>query len=125
MNNNRDGKSRHRIAKGKANYWPNRWESVPPAPAEESFQTFRAKVEGISQRALSNKFKEHILQAQLFYNSLADHEKAHLIAALNFELDHCDDEIVYNRIVERLCVSNKTYRSMMTRLMLYRLLILG
>lgn len=27
----------------------------------------------------------------------------HLISALGFELDHCDDPIVYNRMTERLC----------------------
>jgi len=30
-------------------------------------------------------------------------EKAHIINALGFELDHCDEPIVYNRMVERLC----------------------
>jgi len=30
-------------------------------------------------------------------------EKKHIIAALGFELDHCDDPIVYNRMVDRLC----------------------
>lgn len=31
----------------------------------------------------------------MFYNSLADYEKNHLIAALSFELSHCDDHRVY------------------------------
>ena len=30
-------------------------------------------------------------------------EKMHLTFALGFELDHCDDPIVYNRMTERLC----------------------
>lgn len=34
---------------------------------------------------------------------MSPHEKAHIINALGFELDHCDDPIVYDRMVERLC----------------------
>lgn len=52
-------------------------------------------VEGIKKRVRTPKFQEHYNQAQLFYNSLAPHEKSHLIEALSFELDHCDDPAVY------------------------------
>lgn len=41
------------------------------------------------------KFQEHFSQAQLFYNSLAPHEKAHLISAMSFELSHCDNPVVF------------------------------
>ena len=30
-------------------------------------------------------------------------EKMHLVSALGFELDHCDDPVVYNRMTERPC----------------------
>ena len=53
------------------------------------------KIQGIKQRARTPKFQEHFNQAQLFYNSLAPHEKAHLISAMSFELSHCDDPVVY------------------------------
>ena len=49
----------------------------------------------MKQRLRSAKFQEHFSHAQLFYNSLAKHEKAHLVSALSFELDHCDDPVVY------------------------------
>jgi catalase len=39
----------------------------------------------------------------LFYNSLSEPEKMHAMNAFAFELDHCDDPLVYNRICERLC----------------------
>lgn len=57
----------------------------------------------MKQRLHSTKFSEHFSQAQLFWNSLSEIERTHIIAALGFELDHCDDPIVYNRMVERLC----------------------
>ena len=58
---------------------------------------------GIKTRLKSKKFEGHISQAQLFWNSQSPPEKIHLISALGFELDHCDDSVVYNRMTERLC----------------------
>lgn len=48
------------------------------------------------------KFQEHFNQAQLFYNSLAPIEKKHLISAISFELDHCDDPVVYESYIKVL-----------------------
>ncbi|KAJ6084360.1 hypothetical protein N7486_011160 [Penicillium sp. IBT 16267x] len=102
---NRDGALRHRITKGKVNYWPNRYEANPPAkPAEGGYTTYPEKQIGIKARAFSEKFKEHYNQAQTFYNSLSDIEKMHLAKAFSFELDHCDDPIVYERMTERIGV---------------------
>lgn len=104
MNQNRDGQKRHTVTKGKANYWPNRWESAPPAkPSEGGYVDYPEKVAGIKTRLKSQKFRDHISQAQLFWNSQSPPEKMHLISALSFELDHCDDPVVYNRMTERLC----------------------
>lgn len=103
MNNNRDGKLRHTITKGTVNYWPNRFAAVPPAkPEEGGYVDFPERVEGMKQRLRSKKFREHFSQAQLFYNSMSPPEKAHIAAALSFELDHCDDPIVYDRMSQRL-----------------------
>ena len=56
---------------------------------------FPQKITAIKQRLRSAKFQEHFKQAQLFYNSLSDVEKAHVLAAYSFELSHCDDPVVY------------------------------
>lgn len=103
MNFNRDGAMRHTISKGKVNYWPNRFEAQPPAnKAEGGYIEHPQKVAGIKERAKSAKFKDHVSQAQLFYNSLSEIEKSHVLAALSFELDHCDEAIVYERLTQRL-----------------------
>ncbi|KAJ8114378.1 hypothetical protein OPT61_g3732 [Boeremia exigua] len=103
MNFNRDGAMRHTITKGKANYWPNRFEAVPPASEQEgAYIDYPARVVGMKQRLHSKKFKEHKDQAELFYNSMSEAEKSHIQAAFAFELDHCDDPIVYKRMVERI-----------------------
>ncbi len=106
MNNNRDGAMRHTIQKGVVNYWPNRFDANPPTKevgtGKGAFQTYPAKTSGIKARMLSDKFKDHLSHAQLFFNSLTPIEKMHATNAYSFELDHCEDPIVYNRMVERL-----------------------
>jgi len=107
MNNNRDGKGRHTIIKGNVNYWPNRFESAPPAKEEEGgYVDYAQKVVGQKARMRSKKFREHYSQAQLFYNSMSEPEKSHITAALSFELDHCADPIVYERYTQRLADIN-------------------
>lgn len=99
LNHNRDGQMRHRITQGTVNYWPNRFDAAPPAgPNEGAFDTLQAKVAGVKKRAVGEKFREHISQAQLFWNSMSAHEKLHIIKAFSFELDHCDDPTVYQRL---------------------------
>jgi catalase len=49
----------------------------------------------MKQRIRGSKFQEHYNQPQLFFNSLTAYEKKHLIDAISFELDHCDDPVVY------------------------------
>ncbi|KEF53231.1 catalase A [Exophiala aquamarina CBS 119918] len=105
LNFNRDGQGRHTITKGTVNYWPNRFESNPPASHNKEsggFRSYPAKTDGIKARMLSSKWTDYISQAQLFYNSLATIEKQHITNAFSFELDHCDDPIVYERLVTRL-----------------------
>jgi catalase len=49
----------------------------------------------MKQRIRGSKFKEHYNQPQLFFNSLTAYEKKHVIDAISFELDHCNDQVVY------------------------------
>ena len=103
MNNNRDGAMRHKITKGKINYYPNRHDMIPAAKASEgAYVDYAEKVVAMKQRLHSVKFSEHFSQAQLFWNSQSEIEKQHIINALGFELDHCDDPVVYERMVTRL-----------------------
>lgn len=103
MNFNSDGAMRHTIRKSTVNYWPNRFGVNPPAKKEEgSFIEYQQKLEGIKTRAKSEKFREHFKQAQLFFNSISPVEKSHIISSFGFELDHCDDPIVYENLASRL-----------------------
>lgn len=103
MNFNRDGALRHTITRGTVNYWPNRYEACPPAAKEEgAYVEYAQKVMGIKARMRSDKFKDHFSQAQLFWNSMSTVEKRHIINAFGFELDHCEDPVVFGRMVQRL-----------------------
>ncbi|KAG1885603.1 catalase-like domain-containing protein [Suillus subluteus] len=104
FNHNRDGKSRHRIVKSEVNYWPNRKDIGRPVTGEEGgyIEYAEALGQGIKQRARGPKFQEHFSQAQLFYNSLSAHEKAHLVSAIGFELSHCEDPVVYKSYINVL-----------------------
>ncbi|KAI0670191.1 catalase [Trametes maxima] len=102
LNHHRDGALQHKITKD-LNYWPNRRSIGPPVPPSEGGYTeYPAKIQAIKQRLRSPKFKEHYNQAQLFYNSLSQFEKSHLISALSFELSHCDDPVVYQTYTKLL-----------------------
>ncbi|KAG1757287.1 catalase-like domain-containing protein [Suillus lakei] len=103
LNHNRDGKSRHRIVKSDVNYWPNRKDIGRPVPKEEGgYVEIAERLNGIKTRARGSKFKDHFTQAQLFYNSLATYEKAHLVSAIGFELSHCEDPVVYKSYIDVL-----------------------
>jgi catalase len=60
------------------------------------------KIAGIKQRLRSAKFQEHYNQAQLFYNSLAPHEKDHVVKALSFELNKLDEADIVEKMIQRL-----------------------
>ncbi|KAK4235322.1 catalase [Achaetomium macrosporum] len=103
MNFNRDGQLRHTITRGTVNYWPNRYDACPPATHEEgAYVEYAQKVAGIKARIRSEKFKDHFSQAQLFWNSMSPVEKNHILNAFAFELDHCEDPVVWGRMVKRL-----------------------
>jgi catalase len=104
MNHHRDGAMRHKITPGKFNYWPNRGGVVPPAskPEQGGYQDYPEKIVAMKARLNSKKFAEHFSQAQVFWNSMSPIEKKHICKALAFELDHCDDPVVYQRMCLRL-----------------------
>ncbi|KAI0032313.1 catalase-like domain-containing protein [Vararia minispora EC-137] len=105
MNHNRDGQHQMRIRKGQVNYWPNRFSAGSPAD-RGGYVEFAQRVAGIKSRARGEKFNEHYNQAELFLNSLTKHERLHLIGGFSFELDHCDDPVVYESYTKVLSSVN-------------------
>lgn len=56
----------------------------------------------MKERVRGEKFAEHWNQAQLFYNSMSEIEKLHMVNAFSFELSHCDDPTVYVSAIPRI-----------------------
>lgn len=101
-NNQRAGFMRQTVNKGKTSYSPNSLEGDYPREAteEEGGYTHHAeKIEGKKIRERSESFRNHFSQAKLFWNSMSDTEKEHIIDATHFELGSVKNKEVRERIV--------------------------
>lgn len=95
-----DGFMRQTINKGKVNYWPNSLANGCPMMAPENMGGYvhhAEKVEGHKIRARSKSFDDHYSQATLFWNSLTEDEKTHLVDAARFELGKVNTKAVRAR----------------------------
>ena len=101
-NNQRDGFGRISINRGKANYFPNslpgpdgaRGCPMQQPGAANAFRSVAERVEGYKIRARSTSFDDHFTQATLFWNSMADWEKDHIVNAFAFELNQCETRAI-------------------------------
>ncbi|WJE15637.1 catalase [Halobacillus sp. ACCC02827] len=103
FNNQRDGYGRQTINTGQVSYHKNSLAKNTPTPASEEeggYKHYQEKVEGRKVRARSESFKDHFSQATLFWNSMSDHEKKHLIQAFSFELGKVGSESVRKQVVD-------------------------
>jgi catalase len=103
-NNHQDGRMQSEIKTSRVNYSPNSLGDNHPAPmpaSEGAFVSYPEQVEGRKVRERSPSFGEHFSQATLFWNSLSQIEKEHLISASHFELGKVQDKGVRQRMVER------------------------
>ncbi len=102
-NNQRDGYHRMRIDKGTVSYSPNSLQGNMPHPAsdeENGYIHYAEKVEGQKVRARSESFKDHYRQATLFWNSMSDAEKQHIVEAFHFEVGSVKDKQIKQRVVD-------------------------
>jgi catalase len=102
-NNQRDGYGRHTINKGQVSYHKNSLANNTPAPASEEeggYTHYQEKMEGRKVRARSESFKDHFSQATLFWNSMSEPEKEHMINAFSFELGKVMSESVRQQVVD-------------------------
>ena len=102
-NNQRDGFMRQTINRGKVNYSPNTRAGGCPmtvAGSQGGYVHFAEKVEGYKVRQRSESFRDHYSQASLFWNSMSDVEKQHIVEAAHFELGKVNDKSIKERIVD-------------------------
>lgn len=88
-NNQRDGMHRMTINPGPASYHRNGIAGNSPStasPQEGGYEHYAEKVDGRKVQARSESFKDFYSQATLFWNSMSEVEKQHIINAYRFEL---------------------------------------
>ena len=106
-NGQRDAQHRTTIDKGRASYEPNSidggWpRETPPAAQDGGFESYPERIDAAKIRQRSESFSDHFSQARLFFNSMSDHEKEHIIAAYSFELGKVEREFIRAREVNEI-----------------------
>jgi catalase len=107
-NNQRDGESTQVIPKGRVSYFPNSLAKGCPAHSPEgmaALSSYPERMDGNKVRARSPSFGDHFSQATLFWNSMADWEKDHIVEALSFELNQCEFDAIKQRTIDELLVN--------------------
>jgi len=102
-NNQRDGFGRQTINVGQVSYHKNSLAANTPAPAsdeEGGYEHYQEKVEGRKVQSRSNSFKDHFSQATMFWNSMSEPEKEHIIEAFSFELGKVKSKSVQQQVVD-------------------------
>lgn len=102
-NNHRDGYHRHTINTSNISYHNNSMANNTPAPVKESeggFAHYQEKVSGKVIQTRSESFKDHFSQAAMFYNSMSQAEKNHIIDAFKFELSKVKSKYVRQQVVD-------------------------
>lgn len=104
-NNQRDGMHRMTIDRGQVAYNKNSLQgnSPKPVPASEGgYEHYQEKMEGRKVRERSDSFKDHYSQAILFWNSMSEVEKQHIIDAFSFEVGKVMSKDVQQQVVDML-----------------------
>ncbi|WP_368659308.1 catalase [Metabacillus halosaccharovorans] len=102
-NNQRDGYGRQTINVGQVSYHKNSLAANTPDPAskeEGGYVHYQEKVEGRKVQSRSNSFKDHFSQATMFWNSMSEPEKEHIIDAFSFELGKVKSKSVQQQVVD-------------------------
>jgi catalase len=102
-NNQRDGYHRMTINRGPVNYHKNSLAGNDPAPASEAeggYAHYQEKVEGRKVQKRSDSFKDHYSQATMFWNSMSEAEKQHIIDAFRFEVGKVKSKDIQQQVVD-------------------------
>ena len=101
----RDGMHQTAIHTGLAPYRPNSIDGGEPLVAdadEGGYVPTPRPVDGPVVRAQPVSFDDHFSQAAMFYRSLSEIEKAHVVEAFTFELGKCYEKAIKERELEVL-----------------------
>lgn len=103
FNNQRDGYGRQTINVGRVSYHKNGMQNNTPheVPEEDGgYRHYEEKVDGHKIRARSESFNDHFTQARMFWISLTDVEREHIVKAMSFELGKVETLAIRQQIVD-------------------------
>ncbi|HEY6235234.1 MAG TPA: catalase, partial [Candidatus Elarobacter sp.] len=104
-NGQRDGFHQMNVHVGNTSYDPNTPDGGWPKekPVEQGgFASYLERLQGDKRRVRAASFADHFSQATLFWNSQSDVEKAHIVAAFQFELAKVGRAEIRERVVNQL-----------------------
>ena len=102
-NYQREGAHRQRIDIDQVNYYQNSLagNTPSPTPAEQGgYEFYPEKIKGVATKAISDTFKDYFSQARLFWNSLSEVEKNHILQSFIFQLSKVKSESVRQQVVD-------------------------
>ncbi|GAA4216813.1 catalase [Actinocatenispora rupis] len=102
--NQRDGYGQQDVHVGTAAYSPNSLNpgGCPVVADDGAYRHHAERVDGAKIRARSESFQDFYSQPTLFWNSMCDWEREHIVAAFRFELGKVEHRHVRERTVARL-----------------------
>jgi catalase len=99
----RDGFGQQAVFEGVAAYNPNSLGGGCPFPAgSQGLVMVPRHVQGKLERKRPVSFDDHFSQATLFWNSMSDIERDHIVGAFSFELGKCLSDEVRTRMLSNL-----------------------
>jgi catalase len=99
----RDGFGQQAVAEGIAAYNPNSLGGGCPFPAgAQGFVAVPRQISGPRVRVRAASFADHYSQATLFWESMSEPEREHIVGAFSFELGKCESEEIKDRMLANL-----------------------
>ena len=104
----RDGMRRIDVPKGRVAYEPNSLDPTGPRETDAGFVTHPdGDIAPQKIRARSETFKDHYSQARMFFNSMSEPERRHIISAFAFELGKLETPAIRKRMLGHLAIIDK------------------
>jgi catalase len=98
--NLRDGMHQTSVPPGQAPYLPNSVDGGDPQPdRDEGYEPVPRVVDGVIGRGSPASFGDHFSQASMFWASMSEVERAHIVEAFTFELGRCYEQPIRERML--------------------------
>ena len=101
-NHQRDGMHQTAINRARAAYEKNSVNDGRPAVSADGYRSYPEPVDGTKLRRRPESFADHFTQAAMFWRSMADWERTHIVEAFCFELGMVPERDIRAGVLENL-----------------------